>query len=90
MALFGQSSGAVEPIDPNILQRGSWYLTRPTLATYTATRTELEAAAGALFEVVASGAVKIEIRQRYPLRDAVRAHTDLEGRRTTGSTVLTV
>jgi NADPH2:quinone reductase len=90
MALFGQSSGTVQPIDPNILQRGSWFLTRPTLATYIATRADLLATAGDLFDVVASGAVKIEVRQRYPLKDAARAHADLEARKTTGSTVLTV
>jgi NADPH2:quinone reductase len=90
MALFGQSSGTVPPIDPNILQRGSWFLTRPTLATYIATRADLLATARDLFDVVASGAVKIEVRQRYPLEDAARAHTDLEARKTTGSTVLTV
>ena len=90
LALFGQSSGAVEPIDPNILARGSFYLTRPTLGTYAAKRADLEAMAAELFAVVASGAVKIVVNQTYPLRDAAKAHTDLEARRTTGSTVLTV
>jgi NADPH2:quinone reductase len=90
MVLFGQASGAVDPIDPNILQRGSLYLTRPTLATYIASRADLETTARELFEVVASGAVKIEIHQRYELKDAARAHADLEARKTTGSTVLTV
>jgi NADPH2:quinone reductase len=90
LALFGQASGAVEPIDPNILARGSWFLTRPTLGTFVAKRADLEAVAAELFAVVASGAVKILINQTYPLREAARAHTDLEARRTTGSTVLTV
>jgi NADPH2:quinone reductase len=90
MVLFGQSSGAVEPIDPNILQRGSWFLTRPTLGTYIASRSDLEETANELFGVVASGAVKIEVKQRYRLRDAGLAHRDLEARKTTGSTVFDV
>jgi len=90
MVLFGQSSGAVAPIDPNILQRGSLFLTRPTLASFTATQADLAATARDLFDVVASGAVKIEVNQRYALADAARAHRDLEARLTTGSTVFTV
>ena len=90
LVLFGQASGAVEPIDPNILARGSYVLTRPTLGSFIAKRSELEAVAGELFAVVASGAVKIVVNQTYPLRDAARAQDDLEGRRTTGSTVFTV
>ncbi len=90
LVLFGQSSGAVEPIDPNILVRGSFFLTRPTLATFVAKRADLEAMATDLFATVASGAVRITINQSYPLADAARAHADLEARRTTGSTVLTV
>jgi NADPH:quinone reductase len=90
LALFGQSSGAVEPIDPNILARGSFFLTRPTLGAFIAKRADLEAVAAELFAVVTSGAVKVVVNQTYPLRDAARAHEDLEGRRTTGSTVLTV
>jgi NADPH2:quinone reductase len=90
MVLFGQSSGAVEPIDPNVLQRGSWFLTRPTLGTYTATRADLEATARDLFAVVASGAVRIEVNHTYALKDVAQAHRDLEARKTTGSTVLTV
>ncbi len=90
LVLFGQASGPVEPIDPNILQRGSWYLTRPTLGSYVAKRPELEAVAGELFAAVGSGAVRIVVNQTYPLREAARAQDDLEGRRTTGSTVFMV
>jgi len=91
MVLFGQSSGAVEPIDLNILaQKGSLYLTRPTLRTYADKRTDLLAMAQDLFDVVLAGAVKIEVNQTYPLRDAIKAHQDLQARKTTGSTVLTL
>ena len=86
---FGQSSGPVPPFNLGILsQKGSLYLTRPTLFAYIATRAELEESAAALFEVVRSGAVKIRVNQRYPLSEAAQAHADLEGRRTTGTTVL--
>jgi NADPH2:quinone reductase len=86
---FGQASGPVGPIDTGILAaKGSLFLTRPTLMTYTARRDDLLATAGELFEVVAAGAVKIEVNQTYPLCDAAQAHRDLEARRTTGSTVL--
>jgi NADPH2:quinone reductase len=89
MALYGQSSGAVEPFEiQRLMAGGSLYLTRPSLAAYTSTREDLLDSAQALFDVVASGAVKIEIGQRYPLEDTRRAHEDLEARRTTGSTVL--
>src|SRR4051794_13248100 len=91
MVLLGQSSGAVEPIDLNILaQKGSLYLTRPTLRTYADKRTDLLAMAQDLFDVVLAGAVKIEVNQTYPLRDAIKAHQDLQARKTTGSTVLTL
>jgi NADPH2:quinone reductase len=91
LALFGASSGPVEPLDPGILAaKGSLYLTRPSLMVYNASRAELVESSSALFDVVASGAVKIEINQTYPLADAAQAHTDLEGRKTTGSTVFTV
>jgi NADPH2:quinone reductase len=91
MVSFGQSSGSVAPLDTSILAgKGSLYLTRPTLMTYTAKREDLLATAQDLFGVVSSGAVKIAINQTYPLRDAATAHRDLEGRKTTGSTVLTV
>ncbi len=86
---FGQSSGKVPPLDVTLLsQKGSLFLTRPTLGHYTATREELLASAYALFGAVSSGAVRIDIRQRYALRDAAKAHRDLEARKTTGSTVL--
>jgi NADPH2:quinone reductase len=91
MVSFGQSSGAIGAVDIGILAaKGSLFLTRPTLNTYTASREDLLTAARELFEVVQSGAVKIAVNQTYPLREAARAHRDLEGRRTTGSTVLTV
>ncbi len=91
LALFGASSGPVEPIDPGILAaKGSLYLTRPSLMVYNASRAELVESSSALFDVVASGAVKIEINQTYALADAEQAHRDLEGRKTTGSTVFTV
>jgi NADPH2:quinone reductase len=86
---FGQSSGPIPPFPITLLsQKGSLYATRPTLFGYIATREELEASAGALFDVVKKGIVKVEINQRYPLAEAGRAHDDLEGRRTTGTTVL--
>lgn len=91
MASFGQSSGAIGPVDIGILSaKGSLYLTRPTLNSYTATREDLLDAARELFSVVETGAVKIAVNQSYALRDAAQAHRDLEGRRTTGQTVLTV
>jgi NADPH2:quinone reductase len=91
MVSFGQSSGALGPVDIGVLAaKGSLFLTRPTLNTYTASREDLLTAARELFEVVQNGAVKIAVNQTYPLREAARAHRDLEGRRTTGSTVLTV
>jgi NADPH2:quinone reductase len=89
MVTFGQSSGSVPPFPVHELTpRGSLFLTRPTLASYTATREQLLANAAQLFEVVSSGAVKIEVNQTHPLRDAAQAHRDLESRRTTGATVL--
>ncbi len=91
MVSFGQSSGLVEPFSINILTgKGSLYLTRPTLAHYASTADRLRAMAKELFDVVASGAVKIEIGQTYPLKEVARAHRDLEARKTTGSTVLIV
>ena len=89
MVTFGNSSGPVGPIDPRILaQKGSLFLTRPTLGDYVRTRAELDATARDLFDVIASGAVRVRVAQTYPLRDAEGAHRDLEARKTTGSTVL--
>ena len=86
---FGQSSGKIPPVDIGVLSaKGSLFLTRPTLMTYTAAREDLVASAKELFNVVASGAVKIEINQRFPLKEATAAHQALEGRKTTGSTLL--
>ncbi len=86
---FGSSSGPLSYPNLGILaQKGSLYLTRTTLGTYIATREELDASAAALFEKVGSGAVKISINQRYALADAAQAHRDLEGRKTTGASVL--
>jgi NADPH2:quinone reductase len=86
---FGQSSGPIPPFSTSILsQKGSLYMTRPTLFVYNAKREDLEASAKALFDVVASGKVKIEINQTYALKDAGKAQDDLENRRTTGTTVL--
>jgi NADPH2:quinone reductase len=86
---FGQSSGSIPPVNLGILsQKGSLYITRPTLMTYTAARSDLVAAARELFEVVQSGPVTINVNQRFPLREAAAAHRALEGRQTTGSTVL--
>lgn len=89
MVSFGQSSGAVEPLNIGILsQKGSLTLTRPTLVHYTATREDLLATANELFEVVRAGAVRIEIGQTFPLAEARRAHEALGSRATTASTVL--
>jgi NADPH2:quinone reductase len=91
MVSFGNASGPVEPFSPLLLsQKGSLFLTRPTLYHYIATREELEQAASELFEVVASGKVKIEVKQRFPLSDAAEAHRALEERKTSGSTILTI
>ena len=91
VALFGQSSGAVEPFNLGLLAaKGSLYVTRPTLFTYAAKRENLVAMANELFDVVKSGAVKIEVHQTYPLKDAANAHADLAARKTTGSTVFLV
>lgn len=89
MVFFGQSSGAVPPMDLSLLAaKGSLFLTRPSLMTYTEKREDLLAHAQDLFDVVKKGAVKIEIGQTYPLKDAALAHASLEGRRTTASTLL--
>ncbi|MGQ0740729.1 MAG: quinone oxidoreductase family protein [Alphaproteobacteria bacterium] len=89
MVAFGNASGPIPPVDPLMLsQKGSLYLTRPTLAHYTHTAEELLAAAADLFAVMASGAVKVEIRQRFSLAQARQAHEALQARATTGSTIL--
>ena len=86
---FGNSSGAVPAFEPGILSaKGSLYLTRPTLVHYTRTREELQETANDLFAVIASGAVKISVNQRFKLADARKAHEALHGRHTTGATVL--
>ena len=91
MASFGNSSGAVDPFQPSILaQKGSLFLTRPTLYDYTFDRADLEVAAAELFDIVGSDKVRIKIDQRFPLADAAEAHRALEARETTGSTVLTI
>ena len=90
MVSFGNSSGAVPPVNiGQLAAKGSLYLTRPALATYTAKREDLEAMAADLFEVIANGSVKTEVRQIYALKDAAQAHIDLEARKTSGSSVLT-
>ena len=89
MVSFGNASGPVDSFAPGILgTKGSLYLTRPSLGAYTANRKELEACSKALFTMVKSGKVKIEINQTYALKDVKRAHMDLESRNTTGSTIL--
>ena len=89
MVTFGNASGAVEPIEPLLLSnKGGLFLTRPILAHYTGTRQELLLSAKSLFNVVESGAVKVDINQRYELKDTAQAHRDLEARKTTGSTII--
>jgi NADPH2:quinone reductase len=89
MVSFGQSSGPVPPLDLAVLAaRGSLFITRPSLMTYTAERKDLLAHARDLFKVIEKGAVRVEIRQTYPLSEAARAHEDLENRRTRGTSIL--
>ena len=89
LVLFGNASGPVEPFAPgHLVAKGSLYLTRPSLANYTGTRQELVDTCNDLFQVVESGAVKVEVNQTYALKDTAQAHRDLEARNTTGSTVL--
>jgi NADPH2:quinone reductase len=89
MVSFGNASGPVAPFDPLLLsQKGSIFITRPTLMHYTAKRAELESLGAELFDVVTAGKVKIEVNQTYALKDAAQAHRDLEARKTTGSTIL--
>ena len=89
MVSYGNASGPVPPMDIGMLAaKGSLYLTRPTLGSYTMKRADLEKVAAELFEVVKFGAVKLQINQRYALKNAAQSHRDLEARKTTGSTVL--
>jgi NADPH2:quinone reductase len=89
MALFGGSSGAVAPIDPLVLtQKGSLFLTRPSLGNYIATPQELQARAGAVFGMIRDGKLKLRIEHVYPLEQAQQAHRELEGRKTTGKLLL--
>jgi NADPH2:quinone reductase len=91
MVLFGASSGPVAPLDLSLLsQKGSLLVTQPTLATFVATKPLLEENSADLFDAVGSGRVKIHVNQTYRLKDAAQAHRDIEARKTTGSTVLTV
>jgi NADPH2:quinone reductase len=89
MVSYGNASGPVDPFTPlELSKRGSLYVTRPSLFDFIATRSDLEAGTSELFGVIASGAVKVHIGQTYALKDVAQAHRDLEGRKTTGSTVL--
>jgi len=89
MVSYGNASGPVPPVDLGLLNaKGSLYLTRPSLGTYTSKRADLERVAADLFDVVQKGAVKIRVNQTFPLREAAAAHAALEARQTTGSTVL--
>ncbi len=89
LALFGQSSGPVPPFDPALLaQKGSLFLTRPSLAHYTLTRDELESRASDVFDWIQSGQLRIDINHRFPLSSAAEAHRALEGRKTTGKVLL--
>lgn len=91
MVSFGQSSGSVEPIAPVLLaQKGSLYLTRPLLFAHIEKRSDLETTANDLFEMIQSGKLRVNVNQRHPLSNAADAHRELEGRSTTGATVLTV
>ena len=91
MVSFGNASGTVPPINlADLTARGSLYVTRPTLMTYTADPAEMRQSAQALFDVVRSGAVRIDINQRYALAEAADAHRALEQRATTGSTIFLV
>jgi NADPH:quinone reductase len=90
MVTFGNSSGPVPPVNLAAQLKGHLFATRPSLGPYTAARQDLLALANDLFDIVKTGKVKIDVNQRYPVKDAVQAHKDLESRKTTGSTVLTV
>jgi NADPH2:quinone reductase len=89
MVLFGQSSGPVAPFDPQVLnQKGSLFLTRPTLAHYIATRAELLERAGDVLRWVADGTLRVRIAREFPLAEAAEAHREIEARRTTGKVLL--
>jgi NADPH2:quinone reductase len=88
LVLFGQSSGKPDKIDPLILQKGSWFLTRPTIVHYTAERRVLEQRAGELFEWIGAGKLRLRMEHEFPLQDAAAAHRALEGRNTTGKVLL--
>lgn len=89
LAVFGASSGAPEPFSlSELAKRGSLFVTRPSLMDYTKTREELLTSAGELFQMLAGGLVKVSVGNRFPLGEAQKAHEALEGRHTTGSTVL--
>jgi NADPH2:quinone reductase len=89
MVTFGNASGPVPPLDLlQLTQKGSLFVTRPTLMHYTAKREDLVALGSELFDVVVSGKVRIEVNQTYALKDAAQAHRDLEARKTTGSTIM--
>jgi NADPH:quinone reductase len=89
MVTYGNASGPVDPFSPSILAaKGSLFVTRPTLNHYTSTHAELQAVADDLFAVIASGAVKVAINQRFALKDAAQAHDALTGKQTTGATIL--
>ena len=91
LVMFGQSSGPVDSFPPSLLaQKGSLFLTRPTLFDYVARREELEASSASLFDAVRSGKIKVDIGQQFPLSQAEVAHRALESRQTTGSTILAV
>jgi NADPH2:quinone reductase len=91
MVSFGNASGSVDPFPPGLLAtKGSLFLTRPTLYDYVITPDELQQAAKELFEVIESGKVKVEVKQRFALKEAAEAHRALEARKTSGSTVLTI
>jgi NADPH2:quinone reductase len=91
MVSFGNASGPPDPISPGLLaQKGSLFLTRPTLFNYIARRQELVESASDLFEMVTSDKVRVEVKQRFALSDAAEAHRQLEARKTSGSTILTI
>lgn len=89
MVTYGNASGPIPPLDLLLLsQKGSLFITRPSIMSYTAKRADLEALGAELFDIVLSGKVHIEVNQTYALKDAAQAHRDLEARKTTGSTIL--